>query len=107
MIGLGHPVPADDADWHEIAVFGHTFDGYKFWGSFEKCAQIANRRAPTNLVEARTCLFFEHRRWRHFGECPDAQAREYVRWLVEQIHGYVRGGTESGTLTTPDSGTTP
>jgi hypothetical protein len=78
-------IPASDADWGEIMPFAHTFDGYKIMGSFEACAAIANERRQETLTELRTCLFFEARRWRHFGEDPDPLAMEYIRGLLTQI----------------------
>lgn len=71
-----------------------TFDGYIHWGSFEKCAAIANQAKtaytegkglPVSLTALRTCLFFEQRRWRHFGEDPDAETMEYIKAIVANI----------------------
>jgi hypothetical protein len=82
-------VPSADADWFEIEEFALTFDGYKAHGSFDACAQIANNRLHNTLTNLRTCLFFEQRRWRHFGENPDDEAMKYIRSLVEQIRSTV------------------
>jgi hypothetical protein len=75
-------IPASDADWGDIIPFAHSFDGYKIMGSFEACAAVANQRRHETLTELRTCLFFEARRWRHFGEDPDPPAMEYIRGLL-------------------------
>ena len=82
-------IPEPGAPWDEIARFALTFDGYTYWQSFEKCAEIANRGNPETLAELRTCLFFEQRRWRHFGDGPDAEAMVDIRALVEGIRGKV------------------
>jgi hypothetical protein len=37
------------------------------------------------MTELRTCLFYEQRRWRHFGEVPDEAAMSYIREVLEQI----------------------
>ena len=66
-------VPQPDADMSRIGTFASTFNGYKHWGSFEKCAEIANAGRHDSLTHLRTCLFFEWRRWRHFGDEPDAE----------------------------------
>lgn len=78
-------VPPPDADWAAISTFALSFDGYAVQGSFERCAEIANARRSESLNDLRTCLFFEQRRWRHFGETPDAEAIIYIRGIVEQI----------------------
>jgi hypothetical protein len=78
-------VPAKGARWAKIEQFALTFDGQKHWGSLGRCAQIANARRARTLNELRTCLFFEQRRWRHFGLPPDRKAMRYIRGLVEQI----------------------
>ena len=78
-------VPPSDADIREITQFAHTFDGYARWGSFERCADIANAPDHSTIDHLRTCLFFEARRWRHFGERPDDEALQYWRSLVAEI----------------------
>lgn len=87
-------VPAPGAGWYRIAEFALTFDGYGYWGSFGKCADIANRYAeayanqqalPDSLTELRTCLFFEQRRYHHYGWSPDEVAIRYIRALIEGI----------------------
>lgn len=87
-------IPPSDADFDTLCRFGHTFDGYEEMGSFEACAAIANARSHDNLTEARACLFFEMRRWRHFGETPDEEAISYMRQLVASIRRYVEQGIE-------------
>lgn len=82
-------VPDDDAGELALIEFAHTFDGYERWGSFERCAEIANRRDHSSLDALRTCLFFEARRWRHFGESPDAGALAYWRELVSGIRAHL------------------
>jgi hypothetical protein len=92
-------IPMSNAEWHDIVEFALTFDGYSYWGSFEKCAEIANQAAeayarqqvlPDSLTELRTCLFFEQRRYHHFGQSPDGQAMDYIHALVDGIRQKVR-----------------
>jgi hypothetical protein len=94
-------VPPPDAQWRPIGRFALTFNGYEAWGSFANCAQIANHWAhvyaerqelPQSLTELRTCLFFEQRRWRHFGYDPDDEAMAYIRALLEEIRRTVGSG---------------
>ena len=87
-----HLLPKPQADWLEVSGFAHSFNGYEYWGSFEKCGDLANKilenyktsgQLSTNLTSLRTCLFFEARRWRHYGYDPDEEALRYARALVE------------------------
>jgi hypothetical protein len=85
-------IPDPGAEWQAFEEFALSFDGYKVWGSFEKCADVANARRQETLTDLRTCLFFEQRRWRHFGEVPDGEAMTYLRQLVEMIRHRVSAG---------------
>ena len=78
-------VPADAADLEDLLRFALPFDGYRHWGSFSRCAEIANARDHGSLDKLRTCLFFEARRWHHFGDSPDEEETRYWRWLVAEI----------------------
>ena len=82
-------IPPPTADWGEIAPFGVTFNGYSHWGSFERCAEVANSRTGRTLTELRTCLFFQHRRHHHSGEPPDRAEMAYIRKLIEAIRAKV------------------
>ena len=35
-------IPAPDANWGIISEFSLSFDGYAYWGSSDKCAEIGN-----------------------------------------------------------------
>lgn len=94
-------LPPPGAEWWQIARFALTFDGYDHWGGFDKCAEIGNRWAaayaqqrilPDSLTDLRTCLFFEQRRWRHFGDDPDGESMTYIRALLEGIRDHVSAG---------------
>jgi len=92
-------LPSPNADWSIINQFALSFNGYDHWGSFEKCAEIGNESAetfgkkktlPKSLTDLRTSLFFEQRRWHHFGEVPDKQTMIYIHALVEAIREKIR-----------------
>jgi hypothetical protein len=92
-------LPPPEAEWHEVGRFALSFNGYEWCGSFGQCAEVANRNLeafreegalPDSLAELRTCLFFEQRRWRHFGLDPDEEAMLYVRALLGEIRRAVR-----------------
>ena len=88
-------VPHENADWSNIARFALTFNGYKHHGSFDKCAEIANNHHADTWTELRTCLFFEQRRWPHFGETPDEDTVQYIRELVQNIRQKIADGDGS------------
>lgn len=90
LVAFRLPVPA--ADWDEIQKFALTFDGYRHCGSSEACAAVANARKADSLSDLRTCLFYEQRRWRHFGEEPDTNAMAYINRVMEQIRDRVISG---------------
>lgn len=85
-------IPAADGSIEDIGRFGGCFNGYEHWGSFERCAEIANAERHETLTDLRTCLFFEQRRWRHYGDFPDEEAQAYWRTLVKKIRAKVRRG---------------
>lgn len=94
-------VPDLTATWDEICNVALTFDGYDHCGSFDACADIGNhwvgvyaerQGLPDSLNDLRTCLFFEQRRWHHFGESPGEQAMEYIYALLEAIRHRVALG---------------
>jgi hypothetical protein len=92
-------VPPVTASWHTIGNFALTFDGYKAIGQSE-CGQLANRvnrEFSTNVpflqslsvTELRACLFFEQRRFHHFGCEPLGAARIYINALLEAIRSRI------------------
>lgn len=83
-------IPSSDSDWETIGRFALTFDGFEHWGGSEACAEIANAHRHDTVTDLRTCLFYEQRRWRHFGCDPDAEASRYIRWLVDEIRRRVQ-----------------
>jgi hypothetical protein len=84
-------IPSFKETWSRIEPFALTFDGYGYWGSIEKCAEVA-ARPPATLTHLRTCLFFEARRWLHQGKQPDAQSMKRIRALLFAIKEKVRSG---------------
>ncbi|MEO8166310.1 MAG: hypothetical protein ABI619_13030 [Betaproteobacteria bacterium] len=85
-------VPSFREVWPRIEPFALTFDGFKYWGSVEKCAAIAQSRRPGSLTELRTCLFYEARRWKLAGKTPDADSMKFIRALIFAIREKVNHG---------------
>jgi len=88
-------VPPVTSSWQTIVSFALTIDGYKTIGGRE-CAQLANRVKTgftkdavsiqtLSLTELRCCLFFEQRRFNHFGHEPLAADRMFINNLLEAI----------------------
>jgi hypothetical protein len=89
-------IPSQEAPWSEIVKFAHTFDGDRHWGSRTACAKIANERRHETLTDLRTCLFFEQRRWNHYGRAPDLLAMDYIRDLLREIRERLAKGDCNG-----------
>lgn len=75
-IGQFDAIPASFS-WQTSAEFAHLIDGYAIMG--DDLGTLANERLQAaekqgvwrgTSRELWLCLFFEHRRWRHFGELP-------------------------------------
>ena len=84
-------VPAVGEAWTRIEPFALTFDGFRYWGSVEKCAEVAGR-TPTTLTDLRTCLFFEARRWKNLGSEPDAASMKRIRALISVVQQKIKTG---------------
>ena len=79
-------IPSPEADYVDISEFALTFDGY----DLPNCADLANSRSAETLSELRAVLFFEQRRFRHFGYYPEGEDLEYIRMLVRKIKSAVQ-----------------
>ena len=84
-------IPSFMESWSRIEPFALTFDGYQYWGSIDKCAEVA-AKTPATLTHLRTCLFFEARRWSHLKKQPDEKALKRIRALVFAIKEKVKNG---------------
>ena len=84
-----------DADWSEISQYAYSFQGQKYWGSFDKCSEIAMKYSkkyqesgtlPESPELLRTCLFFEQRSFRHMGWPPSENELTYIRDILRKLH---------------------
>jgi hypothetical protein len=89
---------AEEQAYHDFAL---SFDGYRELGSFPRCTRIANGALaawresgdlPATMRELRACLFFEQRRWHHYGYGFDDETMAYLRALVAQMRGLLDTG---------------
>src|ERR1017187_6428503 len=99
-------VPSGGAKWQEIEMFALTFNGYNHYPN-EACGKFANSVIRSflggkngleklNLSRLRACLFFEQRRYRHFGYEPDKKTMVYIRVLLKAIGTKVSQRENSG-----------
>jgi hypothetical protein len=97
-------VPSVDADLDEIWAFALTYNAYDRHGGSSGAARLANSAAdrwekdasvPIRLNTARAALFFEQRRYHHFGWDPEGSSDAYIRSLVGRIQK-LTGGRVSG-----------
>ena len=93
--------PASPVEWTEaVQAFALSFDAYSYWGSSRRTSAEADRvrtahaqgRLPRSLIALRTALFFEQRRWRHFGDDPTGEDLDYIRDVVAAIRDAERSG---------------
>lgn len=91
---IDEDIPSNRASWKKIQPFALTFNGYKHWGSFKRCREVAEQGVSLHrgrkvlnqsLTDLRTCLFFEARRWKHYEKNPSKKGMEYIHVLVEAI----------------------
>jgi hypothetical protein len=89
-------VPTRGASWAEVDEFALSYDGYAHWSDVAELANrglhrfTRDRSLPGSLDELRGCLFYEQRRWHHFGEEPHGRGAEYVWALLDAICDAVR-----------------
>lgn len=91
-------IPSPKASWRTISDFALSFDGYERFGN-KRLASLANSSRKffsekgglpeLSLDELRCCLFFEQRRFRHFGCDPEKDDLLYIRAVVVAIREQV------------------
>jgi hypothetical protein len=88
-------------DFDLISRYALTFNGYQEFEEFESVAELANARLEEygrtgtwrgTLRELRGCLFFEQRRWRHFGWAPEGDDLEAIQDLFRAIMNRLAAG---------------
>ncbi len=81
-------IPSPEANYFDISEFALTFEGY----DLPNCTELANSRSAVTLSELRAVLFFEQRRYRHFGYHPTGEDLEYIRSIVFKIREKIESG---------------
>lgn len=90
-IGQFDAIPASFS-WQTSAEFAHLIDGYAIMGDAlgtlaNEHLQAAERQGVWcgTSRELWLCLFFEHRRWRHFGELPSGNDLKILDDLCDAL----------------------
>jgi hypothetical protein len=103
-----HAIPERGDSWDAVSSFSLSYDGYAYW---EDVSELATRcvrswtrdhALPTSIDTIRACLFYEQRRWHHFGEDPNGRAADYVWALLDRLRTLVAARTPTAP---PTSGT--
>jgi hypothetical protein len=97
-------VPSKNAAWFDIWEFALTYNAYERRGGFDGAARVGNDAVelwtldaslPEDLATTRAALFFEQRRYHHFGQDPKGKSAVYIRALLTRIRdisgGFVEG----------------
>jgi hypothetical protein len=90
-----HGIPDRSASWDAISSFSLSYDGYAYWDDVSELAtrSIRNwtrhRTLPATVDEVRGCLFYEQRRWHHFGEEPNGRGARYLWALLDSLRQLV------------------
>jgi hypothetical protein len=88
-------IPHRGDSWEAVSTFALSYDGYAYWDDVAALATRAMRRwirdrtVPTSIDEVRGCLFYEQRRWQHFGEDPTGRRALYVWVLLDALRALV------------------
>jgi hypothetical protein len=84
-------IPRRVDSWDTVSDFALSYDGYEYWDDLPELARrvlqrwTRSRTLPDTLDELRGCLFYEQRRWHHFGEDPSGRSAEYMRAVIDAI----------------------
>jgi hypothetical protein len=90
-----HGIPGHGDGWDAVSSFSLSYDGYAYWDDVSELATRSVRRwtrdrtLPLSIDELRACLFYEQRRWHHFGEVPNGRGERYVWALLDALRTVV------------------
>jgi len=96
-----HGIPDRGDSWDAVSSFSLSYDGYAYWDDVSELATRCIRAwtrdhtLPGSIDEARACLFYEQRRWHHFGEDPNGRGAQYVWALLDTLRSLVAARSAS------------
>jgi hypothetical protein len=94
-----HGIPRHGDSWDAVSSFSLSYDGYAYWDDVSELATRSTRHwtrdrtLPSSVDELRACLFYEQRRWHHFGEVPNGRGERYVWALLDALRNVVAART--------------
>ncbi len=94
-----HGIPEHGDSWDAVSSFSLSYDGYAYWDDVSELATRSIRvwtrdhALPATIDEVRACLFYEQRRWHHFGEDPNGRGAHYVWALLDTLRSLVAAQT--------------
>jgi hypothetical protein len=95
-------VPTKGEPWERCHEFALSYDGYAYWDDVAELAQrslarwVRDGSLPVSLDELRACLFYEQRRWHHFGDVPSGRSLDYGWALTDAIRALVAPAASLG-----------
>jgi hypothetical protein len=90
-----HGIPDRGDTWDAVSSFSLSYDGYAYWDDVSELATrwirswTRHHTLPTSIDEVRACLFYEQRRWHHFGEEPNGRGERYIWALLDTLRSLV------------------
>jgi hypothetical protein len=106
-----HGIPDHSDSWDGISSFCLSYDGYAYWDDVSELATRSirdwtrHRTLPPSVDEVRGCLFYEQRRWHHFGEEPNGRGANYLWALLDTLRNLVAARTAADKERELDPGT--
>jgi hypothetical protein len=78
-------IPEPSADWATIGRFALTFDSREAGPYLKRPPDPRELSVSSSLVDLRHYIYFQQRRWNHFGRHPDpvtVQGVREVMWMI-------------------------
>jgi hypothetical protein len=88
-------IPERGDPWDAVSSLSLSYDGYAYWDDVTELATRSirswtrDRAVPGTIDEIRACLFYEQRRWHHFGEDPSGRGARYIGALLDALRALV------------------
>jgi hypothetical protein len=100
-------IPERGDPWDAVSSLSLSYDGYAYWDDVIELATRSirswtrDRAVPGTIDEVRACLFYEQRRWHHFGEDPSGRGALYIGALLDTLRTLVAARTPSASEAAP------
>lgn len=86
-------IPLPNASWERISIYALIHNGYTHntdLANFANSVSVyfSDKKEipePLEICDLKDCLFYEQRRFRHFGYAPTGEDFEYIKALISGI----------------------